>query len=105
MFWWRVPNAFLERVGDSSVGRFCDCNHEQHHFQSVVIPEQDHFCQWISHDDFATTSSDPLLLGAIQDCSGRRPRNKSRTSSSLTTTAFSPTSRNRRSHRARGNKP
>ncbi len=51
---------------DSSVGRFCDGNHEQHHFQGVVIPEQDHICQWISHDDFAPTSRDPLLLSAIQ---------------------------------------
>jgi hypothetical protein len=43
------------RSAGSSVGRFCDGNHEQHHFQSVVILEQDHFCQWISHDGFTLT--------------------------------------------------
>jgi hypothetical protein len=41
-----------ERFAGSSVGRFCDGNHEQHHFQTVVILEQDHFCQWISHSGF-----------------------------------------------------
>ena len=43
------------RSAGSSVGRFCDGNHEQHHFQTVVILEQDHFCQWNSHDGFTLT--------------------------------------------------
>jgi len=30
-------------------------SHEQHRFQTVVIPEEDHFCQWISHDGFTQT--------------------------------------------------
>src|SRR5260370_36402594 len=49
----------------SSVGRFCEGNHEQHHFQTVVILEQDHSCQWISHFGFTLTSRDLLLLGTI----------------------------------------
>ncbi len=44
-----------ERSADSSFGRLCDASHEQHRFQTVVILEQDRFCQWISHDGFTRT--------------------------------------------------
>jgi len=60
------PNAFLEKSAGSSLGRFCDGDHEQHHFQTVVIPEQNHICQWISRDGFALTSRDLLLLGTVE---------------------------------------
>src|SRR6266851_3973364 len=43
------------RSAGSSVGRLCDGNHEQHHFQTVVILEQDHFCQWVSRDGSTLT--------------------------------------------------
>ena len=52
------PRCISRKGCHSSGGRLCDGDHEQHRFQTVVILELGHFCQWGSHDGVSETTND-----------------------------------------------